>query len=139
MIFTHKKWATFCAKLAARGFVSIPACQVTADLGNYLVLKHDVETDVAKALQIAEIEHQYGHCGSYYVQAYLLSDPKNIQMLQKMQKMGHEISYHYDVMDSCKGDLNLASKSGLPVTKGTFIRERSFFTTVPLNISLASR
>lgn len=25
-----------------------------------------------------------------------------------MQKMGHEISYHYDVMDSCKGDLDAA-------------------------------
>ena len=25
-----------------------------------------------------------------------------------MQEMGHEISYHYDVMDSCKGDLEAA-------------------------------
>ena len=25
-----------------------------------------------------------------------------------MQGMGHEISYHYDVMDSCKGDLDKA-------------------------------
>ena len=41
----------------------------------------------------------------YYVHAYLLEGTKNVALLKKMQQMGHEISYHYDVMDSCKGNL----------------------------------
>ena len=103
MIFVYKKWDAFCKKLADNGIYSIAAKNVSRDTINYLVLKHDVETDVSKALALAKIEHKYGHIGSYYVQAYLMKDEKNIQMLKQMQKMGHEISYHYDVMDSCHG------------------------------------
>lgn len=108
MIFTYKKWDAFCAKLQKKGLQSIPACCVKPDSGSYLVLKHDVETNVPSAYRMAAIEHEYGHRGSYYVQAYLLESPENIKLLQAMQQMGHEVSYHYDVMDSCKGDLEAA-------------------------------
>ncbi len=108
MIFIYKKWDAFCKRLAENYIKSIPAREVNADQPHYLVLKHDVETDVSKALTMARIEQKYGHRGSFYVQAYLMNDAKNIEMLSEMQKMGHEISYHYDVMDSCKGDLGKA-------------------------------
>ena len=106
MIFTYKKWDDFCAKLEKHGFLSVPAQAVSEN--HYLVLKHDVETSVPNAYRMAQIEQKYGHKGSYYVQAYLLGDEKNVELLKKMQDMGHEISYHYDVMDSCKGDLEKA-------------------------------
>ncbi len=110
MIFVYSKWDDFCKKLAERGLVSIPTRDIKASTTNYIVLKHDVETNVAKAYQLSVIEHEYGHRGSYYVQAYLMHDEKNILLLREMQDMGHEISYHYDVMDSSKGDLNKAIK-----------------------------
>ncbi len=108
MIFVYKNWENFCEKLQEKGIISIPACEVNSDSYSYLVLKHDVETDVSHAYEIAKIENSFGHRGSYYVQAYLLEDSKNVELLQKMQQMGHEISYHYDVMDSCKGNLEAA-------------------------------
>ena len=108
MIFVYKKWDNFCRKLHESNTHSIPACDVNADVLNYLVLKHDVETDVFKACELAKIEYKYGHRGTYYVQAYLLDNYSNVEMLKRMQDMGHEISYHYDVMDSCKGDLEKA-------------------------------
>lgn len=108
MIFVYKKWDRFCSDLAKRGMLSIPARDVSQEKNAYIVLKHDVETDVAKAYEMAKIEHKYGHKGSYYVQAYLLENTSHIELLQKMQEMGHEISYHYDVMDSCRGDLKKA-------------------------------
>lgn len=108
MIFVYKKWDSFCKALANKGIISIPACEVSRETESYTVLKHDVETDVLRAYELAKIENKYGHRGSYYVQAYLLSDEKNVDILRKMQDMGHEISYHYDVMDSCKGDLEKA-------------------------------
>ena len=74
-------------------------------VSSYVVLKHDVETNVKSAFKIAQIESKYGHCGSYYVQAYLLDEQKNVEMLKQMQEMGHEISYHYDVMDANGGDI----------------------------------
>lgn len=108
MIFVYKKWEEFCKKLHNNNMHSIPACDVTSNLKDYLVLKHDVETDVFRAYKIAEIEHRFGHRGSYYIQAYLLDDTRNVEMLSKMLEMGHEISYHYDVLDSSKGDLDKA-------------------------------
>ena len=110
MIFTYQHWDNFCRELAEKGVKSIPTRDIKASTTNYVVLKHDVETNVSKAYQLAAIEHKYGHRGSYYVQAYLMHDEKNIFMLREMQEMGHEISYHYDVMDSSKGDLDKAIK-----------------------------
>ena len=108
MIFVYKKWDTFCKGLWQKGIISIPANNVDVSQTSFLVLKHDVETKVGKAYKLAKIEHKYGHKGSYYVQAYLINNPKNIKLLKKIQEMGHEVSYHYDVMDSNKGDLDKA-------------------------------
>ena len=108
MMFVYRKWEEFCSHLASAGYISIPACEISKDMQNYLVLKHDVETDVSHAYKIAQIENKHGHRGSYYVQAYLLDDKRNIEMLSEMQNMGHEISYHYDVLDSCKGNIDKA-------------------------------
>lgn len=110
MVFQYKLWDDFCEKLQKIDRISIPACEITEKTAEYIVLKHDVETDVPRALELAKIEHKYGHKGSYYVQAYLLRDRENIALLKQMQQMGHEISYHYDVLDSNKGDFENAIK-----------------------------
>lgn len=105
MIFVYNQWQSFCKRLNEAGIYSICARDVNKETKKYLVLKHDVETNVSHAYEIAKIEKKFGHRGSYYVQAYLLDDMDNIRMLTEMQMWGHEISYHYDVMDSCKGDI----------------------------------
>lgn len=108
MIFVYSRWVSFCKKLAEKGMYSLPANQIVSSNKHYIVLKHDVETNVSHAYKMALIEHKYKHCGSYYIQAYLMKDKKNIHLLTKMKNMGHEISYHYDVMDSNKGDIDKA-------------------------------
>ena len=110
MIFIYRYWENFCRKLHESDAHSITAKTLLNAHPSqpYVILKHDVETDVPKAFKIAQIEHKWGHCGSYYVQAYLLNNPKNIALLSQMQDMGHEISYHYDVMDASAGDISAA-------------------------------
>lgn len=110
MIFNYNKWNQFCCNLKKCGLISIPACEVDSKKDKYLVLKHDVETDVMRAVELAKIENKYGHRGTYYVQAYLLDNSKNIKLLKIIKKLGHEVSYHYDVMDSNKGNLDEAIK-----------------------------
>ncbi|MBO7309825.1 MAG: hypothetical protein J6U86_00345 [Clostridia bacterium] len=110
MVFVYTEWERFCKSLADNNIHSIPAMSVNKSTEKYLVLKHDVETDVSKALVLARIENKYGHKGSFYVQAYLLDNERNVSMLREIQEMGHEVSYHHDVMDSCGGDLELAAK-----------------------------
>ena len=108
MLFVYKSWENFCKELSAHNIHSIPAREVHGNSPLYLILKHDVETNVKSAYAIACIEHQYGHRGSFYVQAYLLKSPQNIKLLKRIQEYGHEVSYHYDVMDSTGGDIDKA-------------------------------
>lgn len=110
MIFVYKKWEKFCEELASKNIHSVTASDVVEKKvsDNYIILKHDVETNVARAYAMAKIEQKYAHRGTYYVQAYLMQDEGNISMLKKMAEMGHEISFHYDVMDACEGNLDAA-------------------------------
>ncbi len=127
MTFLYREWEKFCRALAERGIRSTPIASIEKGKETFFVLKHDVETNVPKAYHMAQIEHHYGHRGSYYVQAYLLLSQKNIILLEKIKEMGHEVSYHHDVMDCCKGNLqdaivefeknkNLFEKNGFPIT-----------------------
>lgn len=110
MIFVYKAWDDFCKQLKNKGIISVPAREVTADLESFFVLKHDIENTVPKAYELAKIESKYGHRGTYYAHAYLLDKKEDVDLLLEMQKMGHEISYHYDVMDSSHGDIEGAIK-----------------------------
>ena len=71
MIFIYREWDAFCKELQAKGIHSVTACSVLSEQPQhrFLVLKHDVETDVQRAYQLALIEAKYGHTGTYYVQA----------------------------------------------------------------------
>lgn len=110
-MFLYKRWDDFTKKLSQNGINSVTAQSVVSDKPeNFLVLKHDVETNPKKALDIARIESANGHRGVYYVQAYLLNSKKNIDILKEIQGLGHEVSYHHDVMDFAKGNLEKATK-----------------------------
>lgn len=109
-MFYYLNWEKFCKALTGMGVTLCTAeqsLQLPAE-GRFVVLKHDVESFVENAHRLAAIEHQYGICGSYYVQAYLMNDEKNIRLLREMQSWGHEISYHYDVLDAHAGDYKAA-------------------------------
>lgn len=109
-MFIYSEWESLCKNLDRVGINSVTSISLLE--GNisekFLVLKHDVETNPKKALELAKIENKYNHRGSYYVQGYLLNSKKNISILRKIQELGHEISYHHDVMDSNNGNLIMA-------------------------------
>jgi len=109
-MFIYKDWDKFCKNLQDTGYKSEKASSIIEERKNnkFLVLKHDVETNPSKALILAEIENKYGHKGSYYVQAYLLNTVKNVEILKKIKGLGHEVTYHHDVMDSNGGDIGKA-------------------------------
>lgn len=109
-MFFYNNWEEFCKTIKNSGAIICTAeHSLTLDKGTrFIILKHDVEALVSNAYKLAEIEHRYGISGSYYVQAYLLDDEENVKLLKKMQAWGHEISYHYDVLDANSGDFHAA-------------------------------
>ena len=109
-MFFYKNWEKFCAFISESGISTLRACDVLdgEKPQQFVIFKHDVETNPRKALRLAEIESDHGIVGSYYVQAYLLDNPENIHYLKEIRKMGHEVSYHYDVLDANNGDFAMA-------------------------------
>lgn len=105
-MFYYNNWEKFCKAIAeSRVYTCTAEESLTLPMNvHYIVLKHDVEACVPNAYRLASIEHKYGIRGSYYVQAYLMEKADNIRMLKEMQAWGHEISYHYDVLDAHAGD-----------------------------------
>ena len=130
-MFYYNNWDDFCSWIKDCGLTTCTAGH-SLHIGHntrFVVLKHDVESDVARAYRLAEIEYSHGICGPYYVQAFLLEKENNVRMLQQMQQWGHEISYHYDVLDAHSGDYVAAEKDF--IQKLTKFRNCGFrFTTI---------
>ena len=128
IIFIYKQWEALCKKLNQEGINSVTASSllsVDSELESFLVLKHDIENNPKKALKLAKIENKYNHKGSYYIQGNLLKK-RNISILKQIKALGHEVSYHHDVMDKNKGDLKFA--------KVEFINYKNVFEKNGFNI-----
>lgn len=103
-MFTYSIWKEICLELA-KSKKTIKAEEILNQPHDrsWIVIKHDVETNVKKALKLAQIEHDCGIRATYYVQANLLEHNK--ENLQKIQSLGHEVTYHYDVLDANNGNI----------------------------------
>jgi len=74
-----------------------------------LFLKHDVESRVDRALRMAQIEAETGHLATYYFQGDLVEGAAS--QIKAIAALGHEVTYHYDVLDACDGDYAAARKA----------------------------
>jgi hypothetical protein len=110
-MFVYREWERFCSKiynLNVKCVTAYEALELSKFPDQYVIIKHDVETNVEKALKLASIENKYNIRSTYYVQSYLIESIKNIKLLKEIHKLGHEVTYHYDTLDSNNGDFKLA-------------------------------
>ena len=109
---TYKEYIDFCRQICNTGvplYTVEKACKNTNDLNKpFVIIKHDVESKPEKALKISKIEHSFGIKATYYVHSFFLRNPKNVAILKEIIGLGHEVGYHYDVLDSNNGDKNNA-------------------------------
>ena len=75
---------------------------------NEYIIRHDVDKSLSNALKMAVIESQYEIKSSYYFR--VKPNLFNKDIIKKIYNLGHEIGYHYEVMDKAKGDLISAKK-----------------------------
>ena len=106
MRMIHSEWERFCASVDAGKCVTVAELPNIAGDRDWLAIKHDVETNLEKALMIARIEASHGIRATFFVQSYLLKG--NEKYLKEIADLGHEVTYHYDVLDSNNGDFDLA-------------------------------
>ncbi len=127
---TYKEYIDFCQQIQGAGvslYTVEEACRNIDDLHKqFIIIKHDVEAKPKKALKISEIEHKYGITSTYYVHSFFLKDPKVVSIFKKIAGLGHEIGYHFDVLDHNDGDKDSAvrefrkalsnfAENGLPI------------------------
>lgn len=86
---------------------------------NAAIIRHDVDKKPENALVMAGVEHDLGISSTYYFRT--VPESFNLQIMEKIHGLGHEIGYHYEVLDKAKGDAGTAI--------GIFERELSLFPT----------
>ncbi len=102
-MFIYSVWDEICKEIS-KNLNTITVNQIlNQSTPKWIAIKHDVETNVAKAFEIAKIEAKYDIKATYYVQADLLDE--NYKLLQGISALGHEVTYHYDVLDANDGDI----------------------------------
>ena len=69
----------------------IKSNQVNAD-SLYLILRHDIDTDLKTAEEMWRVEKKLGVKSSYYFRLSTL----DIRMMKEMEQFGTEASYHYE-------------------------------------------
>ena len=70
------------------------------------IIRHDVDKKPQNALIMAGIEQELGISSTYYFRT--VPDSFNLRIIQKIHDMGHEIGYHYEVLDKVRGDYDKA-------------------------------
>lgn len=107
MRFDYKSYTSLLDRLKAKGYAF-------ANYHNYagykrcVILRHDIDTDLAKAVQMAEIETEQGVCSTYFVlltsNFYNPASASSLAALRRIREAGHEIGLHFD--EAAYGDIS---------------------------------
>lgn len=106
--FTHKKYAELCSAISNSSYLSMSVgkylCEGTKN--KVIILRHDVDCKIKNSLKIAKIEREEGLTSTYYIRmARKVFKPDTIR---EIGELGHEIGYHYEVLDKAKGNYEKA-------------------------------
>lgn len=99
MIFTFDAYRKLIQLIKEKGYV-------VSDYQNYdnhkksIILRHDVDNDLKKAVEMAEVENQIGVKSTYFVlltsKFYNPLSKADRKMIKKIQEYGHDIGLHFD-------------------------------------------
>lgn len=104
--FTLKKYRELCRAIK-ENYQSVTVLEyLTQKPENSAIIRHDVDVDPKRALKMAKLENKLGISATYYFRTI----PKIFkpEIIKKIHSMGHEIGYHYEVLDKAKGDYKKA-------------------------------
>ena len=101
--FTHEGYRQMMTGLTDAGyrFLSFPeAAGALAQDSPFVLLRHDIDMDVAPALQLAEIEAALGISATYFfmvrTESYNLFSAAASQTISRILQLGHHLGLHFD-------------------------------------------
>jgi len=85
-------------------------CRVVSYLENKrengLIVRHDVDRNPKRALRMATLENELGIRVTYYFRS--TKNAFKPKIMKKIEEMGHEVGYHYEVLAKANGDMEAA-------------------------------
>jgi hypothetical protein len=111
------KYGELCRVLLGAGYTPVTVYQYLTDPpgGRTVVLRHDVDRKPENALKMAELEHALGVCSTYYFRHPATFVP---EVIGRVQALGHEVGYHYEVLAKGEGRLRGGDRPLRPRTRG---------------------
>jgi len=79
---------------------------VVQAFNKWLILRHDVDARPVNSLAFARIQAERGIRGTYYFR--MVSQSFQEDIILEITSLGHEVGYHYETMDTCKGRMEEA-------------------------------
>jgi hypothetical protein len=109
--FTLGKYERLCHAIAGSRYrnSSLAAyLQLPAEQSNspHVLMRHDIDRAPGRALDTAMVEHRHGVRATYYFRIRGLKGASKI--IDQVAGLGHEIGYHYETLDRCRGNLEAA-------------------------------
>jgi hypothetical protein len=99
MEFTHATYRSLLQHIRNCGHAICPLSGVP-ESGKYVILRHDIDYSVVKALELAEIEHDLGARATVFLMFsstyYNLLSLEQLHAARRIVSLGHEIGLHYD-------------------------------------------
>lgn len=108
--FTLSKYRKLCDALLESAYKSVTVRDYLSGVGGerIVILRHDVDVSAEKALVMASAERELDINSTYYFRM----TPKIFrpEVIKEIAAMGHEVGYHYEVLDKAEGDVGKAMK-----------------------------
>jgi len=110
--FTLKKYEQLCEAVAASKYTNVTFEEYlnhhAENTTHFIILRHDIDVNAKNALDMAQVEYQYGLRATYYFRTIKRVFVPTI--MDRIASYNHEIGYHYETLDRSKRNLELAVK-----------------------------
>ena len=109
--FTLAKYQELCDSILNSGYTPLTVkkyLSLTVKPEPFIIIRHDVDSEPEYALKMAKLENELDITSSYYfryIDGIFLPD-----IIKKIADLGHEIGYHYEVLDKARGNQAQAIK-----------------------------
>lgn len=107
--FTFKKYIELIQAIAKSGYSVFRVkdyLQIKEKPSKFIIIRHDVDVEPEYSLKLAKIEKNFGILSTYYFRT--IKGVFQPDVINSIAQLGHEIGYHYEVLDRAKGDYNQA-------------------------------
>ena len=108
--FTLNRYQELCSAIVQSGYnaVGVKDYLLTQPKEKNIIMRHDVDKKPGNALKMAKLEKALGITSTYYFRS--AKDVFNPDIIKEIEKVGHEVGYHYEVLDKAKGNFGKAIK-----------------------------